>query len=639
MKAVIYARYSSDNQREESIEGQIRECTAFAEKNDITILRHYIDRAVSAKTDNRPEFQNMIKDSGKKQFEAIIVWKLDRFARNRYDSTHYKAILKRNEVKVISATEKISDSPEGILMESILEGFAEYYSADLSEKIVRGMTENALKGKFNGGRVPIGYVVDEEQRLQIDPLTAPYVLEAFKRYAEGQDMKAIRDWLNEKGITTSKGKLMTYNIVHNMLKNRRYLGEYVFRDMLIPDGIPAIVPVELFDKVQARMELNAKAPARKKAKEEYLLSTKLFCGYCGATICGESGTGRNGESHHYYKCATAKKKRTECDLKPAKKAWLEDLVVNETVKLLQDDKIIDAVVSRVMEMQAKESEEMPFLEARLKEAEDSIDNLLKAIEMGVITKSTKERLEALETEKAELESQIALEKLKQPTLTEEFVRYWLERFRGIDTTNIAHRKLLIEVFLNTVYLYNDKVVITFNYKEDAETINFSDIEAALDSCALGSDFKFTSSPKKTAPPKVGLPFLTFSSLAGHEPRGVASGRFSPRGGPPAGGESRTGQFLLLPRALPRPLPLAPLAASCYTEKKRREATSCPFKASTWPAAASGAPRSSSISLRGSWKPRWATPTAPVRTPAIRRSAAAPATRRPSASTTIPTASA
>ena len=224
MKAVIYARYSSDNQREESIEGQLRECTAFAEKNGFTILRHYIDRAVSAKTDNRPEFQNMIKDSGKKQFEAIIVWKLDRFARNRYDSTHYKAILKRNDVKVISATEKISDSPEGILMESILEGFAEYYSADLSEKIVRGMTENALKGKFNGGRVPIGYVVDEEQRLQIDPLTAPFVQEAFKRYAEGQDMKVIRDWLNEKGVTTSKGKPMTYNIVHNMLKNRRNPG-------------------------------------------------------------------------------------------------------------------------------------------------------------------------------------------------------------------------------------------------------------------------------------------------------------------------------------------------------------------------------------------------------------------------------
>ena len=104
MKAVIYASYSSDSQREESIEGQLRECAAFAEKNGITVLRHYIDRAYSAKTDNRPEFQSMIKDSGKRLFDIVIVWKLDRFARNRYDSARYKAILKKNGVKVVSAT-------------------------------------------------------------------------------------------------------------------------------------------------------------------------------------------------------------------------------------------------------------------------------------------------------------------------------------------------------------------------------------------------------------------------------------------------------------------------------------------------------------------------------------------------------
>ena len=150
MTAVIYARYSSDNQREESIEGQLRECTAFADKNGITVLRHYIDRAVSAKTDNRPEFQNMIKDSGQKLFDMIIVWKLDRFARNRYDSARYKAQLKKNGVKVVSAIEVISDGAEGIILESMLEGFAEYYSVDLSEKVVRGMTDNALKCMFNG---------------------------------------------------------------------------------------------------------------------------------------------------------------------------------------------------------------------------------------------------------------------------------------------------------------------------------------------------------------------------------------------------------------------------------------------------------------------------------------------------------
>ena len=158
MNAVIYARYSSDNQREESIEGQIRECTAYAEKNGITILRHYIDRALSAKTDNRPEFQNMIKDSGKRLFDMVIVWKLDRFARNRYDSARYKTTLKKNGVKVVSATEIISNGSEGILLESLLEGYAEYYSADLAEKVSRGMTENVLKSKYNGGNRTMGYV-------------------------------------------------------------------------------------------------------------------------------------------------------------------------------------------------------------------------------------------------------------------------------------------------------------------------------------------------------------------------------------------------------------------------------------------------------------------------------------------------
>ena len=262
MKAVIYARYSSDNQREESIEGQIRECTAFAEKNDITILKHYIDRAFSAKTDNRPEFQNMIKDSAQGLFDIVLVWKLDRFSRNRYDSARYKTILKKNNVKVVSATEKISEGSEGILMESILEGFAEYYSADLSEKIVRGMTENALKCKFNGGGHTIGYVIDEKQFFQIDPLTAPLVLEAFKRYDNGATMKEIRDWMNEQGFLNSRGKPIAYSGVEHILSNRRYLGEYRYRDILVPDGIPQIVPQDLFDRVQARMAKNKKSPAR-----------------------------------------------------------------------------------------------------------------------------------------------------------------------------------------------------------------------------------------------------------------------------------------------------------------------------------------------------------------------------------------
>ena len=205
MTAVIYARYSTDSQREESIEGQIRECTAYAEKNGFTVVKHYIDRAISAKTDNRPQFQQMIKDSERGIFDIIIVWKLDRFARNRYDSARYKTQLKRNGVKLVSATEVISAGPEGIILESVLEGYAEYYSADLSEKVVRGMTENALKGIYNGGTIPFGYMIDETRHYQPDPLLAPYVEQTFQKYADGATMTDLRDWLKAHNIKNSMG--------------------------------------------------------------------------------------------------------------------------------------------------------------------------------------------------------------------------------------------------------------------------------------------------------------------------------------------------------------------------------------------------------------------------------------------------
>lgn len=496
MKAVIYARYSSDNQREESIEGQIRECTAFAEKNGITILRHYIDRAVSAKTDNRPEFQNMIKDSGKRLFDMVIVWKLDRFARNRYDSARYKAGLKKNGVKVVSATEIISEGAEGIILESVLEGYAEYYSADLSEKVIRGMTDNALKCKFNGGTKPVGYVIDEEQHFQLDPLTAPFVLEAFKRYDEGATMTEIRDWLNDQGVKNTRGQPMSYNSVEHLLKNRRYIGEFRYRETVVPDGIPAIVPQDLFDRVQEKLDKNKKAPARHKAEDDYLLTTKLFCGYCGAYLCGESGTSRTGVVHHYYKCVSVKKKRTDCHKKSVKKDWIEDLVVSETMKMVMDDKAIEAIVSMLMALQEQDNVNLPLYEKQLAEADNAIQNLLNAIQQGILTKSTKGRLEELEAAKEELETKIACEKLAKPKVSAEFMTFWLHRFRKLDVRQKAHRKMLIDTFINAIFLYDDKMVITFNYKEGTDTITFDDLKASPAAEKSGSDLDCLTAPKK-----------------------------------------------------------------------------------------------------------------------------------------------
>ena len=495
MKAVIYARYSSDSQREESIEGQIRECTAFAEKNGITVLRHYIDRAFSAKTDNRPEFQNMIKDSGKKLFDMIIVWKLDRFARNRYDSARYKAALKKNGVKVVSATEVISEGAEGIILESVLEGYAEYYSADLAEKVIRGMTDNALKCKYNGGTLPIGYLIDDEQFFQIDPLTAPFVLDAFKRYDEGATMTQIRDWLNEQGMRNTRGQRMTYNSVQHLLKNRRYMGEYAYRDIVVPDGIPAIVPKDLFERVQEKLAKNKKAPARHKAEDDYLLTTKLFCGYCGAYLCGESGTSHTGNVHRYYKCVSVKKKRAECRKRPVKKEWIEDLVVSETMKMVMDDAAIEAIVSMLMDLQDRENVNLLLYEQQLRETNTAIHNLLNAIQQGVLTKSTKGRLEELEASKDELETRIACERLAKPKVSAEFMTFWLHRFRKLDVRQKSHRKMLVETFVNAIFLYDDKMVITFNYKDGTSTITFDDLNAALAEQNMGSDLDCSGAPK------------------------------------------------------------------------------------------------------------------------------------------------
>jgi len=492
MTAVIYARYSSDNQREESIEGQIRECTAYAEKNDITIVKHYIDRAISAKTDNRPQFQQMIKDSDKKLFDIVLVWKLDRFARNRYDSARYKTQLKKNGVKLMSATEIISEGPEGIILESVLEGYAEYYSADLSEKVIRGMTENALKGKFTGGAIPFGYTINADRRFEIDPLTAPFVAETFQRYNDGQTMREIRDWLNEKGIKNQRGGPMSFNTIQHMLNNRRYIGELKYRDALIPDAIPSIVSAELFNDVQEKMLKSKKAPARRKAEDDYLLTTKLFCGYCGALIFGESGTSRTGEVHRYYKCATAKKHKG-CKKKTVRKQWVEDLVVNQTMQLVKDDAAMESIIAKVMELQNKENTNIPLYEKQLRDAESGIQNMLNAIQAGILTSSTKERLEQLEETKRELEARIAEEKLAKPKVTEEFIRFWLLRFRKLNMNQKDQRQALVDTFINSIYLYDDKVLITFNYKEGTQTIPFEKVEESK-AKGNGSDFDCVTAP-------------------------------------------------------------------------------------------------------------------------------------------------
>ncbi len=501
MNAVIYARYSSDNQREESIEGQLRECKAFAKKNSINIVGSYIDRALSAKTDNRPDFQKMIKDSSKKQFDCVLVWKLDRFARNRYDSARYKALLKKNNVKVLSATEIISEGAEGIILESVLEGMAEYYSADLSEKVVRGFTENALKCHFNGGTIPVGFIINKQRCFEIDTEKAPLILEAFKMYDEGRTMQEIADELNVKGLRNARGTMLNINSISTILSNRRYKGEYYYRDIVVPDGIPAIVPKDLFDRVQEKIAKNKKSPARNKSDAEYILSTKLYCGKCMTFMVGESGTARNKNTYRYYKCLSAKRKRG-CDKKAVPKKAIEDTVIEQIIKFIWDDNLIEDVIDLVMEVQKQDNTAIPLLDKSLKDVEKSIKNIVTAIEQGIFTTSTKARLEELENQKHDLEIQIAKEKLTYTPLTRKELLFWFHRFRKMDVTLPENRRRLVDSFVNSIILYDDRIEFYFNFRKGAVSLTLEELKN-------GSDLLNSTQPKIPNASALGILLITF----------------------------------------------------------------------------------------------------------------------------------
>ena len=481
IKAVIYARYSCSGQREESIEGQIRECTDFAERKGYVVVNTFIDRALTGKNDKRPSFQNMIKASFSKNFDVVIVWKLDRFAHNRLDSAQYKYILKRNGVRVVSATESISETSEGILLETLLEGYAEFYSAELAEKVDRGMTENVLNGKCNGGTPTLGYIVNEDKRLELDPVAAPAVLEAFQNYAAGHTMKEITDELNNKGLRSPRSGMITINAVTRMLHNRRYLGEYRYKETVVTNAIPRIVSDELFEQVQEKLAVNKKASARRKAEEEYLLTTKVFCGKCGRHMVGESGTsGTADRIYRYYKCSGVKQ-RLGCDKKSVKKEWLEDIVIEQVRGALSNDVLLSRISDDIIAMLEADNTLLPVLNNDLKDVEKSIKNMVKAIEQGIVTESTKERLEELEKQRKELRLQITKEEAARPNITKEHILFWFEKLKKLNIKKAEHRRRLINIFVNAIYLYDDKLVITFNYKDGAKTVSFEKIKESTSS--------------------------------------------------------------------------------------------------------------------------------------------------------------
>lgn len=309
MNVVIYARFSSHSQTEQSIEGQLKVCYEYAESNHYTVVGEYIDRAISGTTDNRAEFQRMISDSDKHTFEGVLVYQLDRFARNRYDSAINKAKLKKNGVRVLSAKENIADDASGILVEGVLESMAEYYSVELSQKIHRGMAINAEKCLSNGSNPGLGFKVDAERRFYVDEEEAAIVREIYERYASGETKAEIIRDLKRRRVKTSLGKEFSPNSLSHLLSNKRYIGVYLYKGKETPGGMPRILDDDLFYRVQSMMNKNKNAPARTHGEGEYLLTTKLFCGHCKEMMVGYGGTSKTGRQYHYYMCKNARRKK------------------------------------------------------------------------------------------------------------------------------------------------------------------------------------------------------------------------------------------------------------------------------------------------------------------------------------------
>lgn len=492
--AVIYARYSSERQTEQSIEGQLRDCNEYATRNGIVVIDTYIDRAMTGTNDNRAAFQKMLKDCEKRAWDYVLIYKTDRFGRNKYEIAVHKHTLSINGIKLIPVKENIPDGPEGIILESLLEGMAEYYSAELSQKVKRGMRESRNKGNFTGGYVLFGYRV-ENKKLVIYEDEAQIVRDIFEEYATGKLAKTILDELNEKGIL-NRGKPFARNTLYHLLANEKYAGIVRHGDEVFTNIYPRIVPDTVYSMVRSKLDANKYG--KHKPNVCYLLKNKIKCGYCGKTVNSDSGTSKNGTIMRYYKCM-GKRINKNCPLNPIRKEFIEQLVIDATYEALSKPSEIAILADKILSVHKKRIDDcsvLNLLTTDYAEVQRSINNILNAIEKGIITSSTKDRLEQLELRRDELSNHIALEKSKNKLKLskEDIINYLQKAMR-------KEPKPMIDYLIKEIILYNDKVEIYYNYT-NKEKPDGNDDHQAFSFYTCKKDYNllqydFENKPKKS----------------------------------------------------------------------------------------------------------------------------------------------
>lgn len=491
-RAVAYVRFSSDGQREESIEAQVRAITEYTERNSYALKKVYADRGISGTTDNRAEFQRMIDDAKNKKFDAVIVHKLDRFARNRADSAIYRRELSKYGVRLISVLENFDDSPESVILQSVIEGYNEYYSKNLRREVMKGLKENALTCRFTGGIPCLGYDIDKNTlKYVINNFEAEAVKLIFKMYLEGAGYTAIINELNKKGFKTKNGNLFGKNSLYDILRNEKYCGIYIYnkstavdndgkfnRHTSKPDdqiiriegGIPQIISKEDFAKVQEKMRERKHKTAQFKAKQEYLLSGKIVCGTCGAAYAGNAR--KTGDKLYISYTCTKNNRKNDCHNSGIQRDYIENVVLSNLSENVFNTSILPEIMKNYNNYALERNKGYSLLNDELKLKLSETQRQIKNIVNYVATTGScamLEKLTSLEQEQTCLEKAIAENEAKKEEMKIDAKQIKLafnKAKRMLKNGTLKNKKAIVQQFVKRVIVYKDKITIECNIAGD-----------------------------------------------------------------------------------------------------------------------------------------------------------------------------
>lgn len=469
----IYARYSSHSQNDASIEQQIAECEQYARQNGLQVVGTYEDRAISGKKDNRPGFQRMLRAAERHEFQVLLAYKSNRIARNMINALKTEERLNNAGVRVVYCKEEFGDNVTGRFMLRTMMNMNQFYSENMAEDIRRGMRDSAQKGKVLAS-IPFGYRKDENGKYAIDELAAPIVQEIFRRVVDDESFADIARDLNSRGIYTKLGKPWGKNSFRSLLTNERYTGTYIYDDIRIEDGMPKIVERSVFDMAQKRIIKLSDIRARHRANEDYLLTGKLFCGHCLSPMVGVSANG-NGGRYLYYMCQGHAKKK--CDKKNIKKEWIEEEVTRAVLTTVLTDGMIEWIVEKLVETSKRRNAEsqLAAYEEQLADVKKQIQNIVRAVEMGIISDSFKERIAELDEDKKNLTGLIAFEKATTIKIDKYEAIAYFEKIRDGDCKDEKFQRMIIRDYIRAVYLFDDyfKLCINFTGKNTVYECLFS----------------------------------------------------------------------------------------------------------------------------------------------------------------------